>query len=256
MPIIKFKSRDEVPEGLAVEEKDGGFVVDVVDKVKLDEFRTNNVSLAKERDELRNKVSTFAALVGEDPETFKGELEELRNTHQQVKDGKLKGTTAVEEEVARRLTSVKENYDGQIRALTTERDKERREREALDARVRRSVIERDVMKAILAPDSGVNPVSAPDILARAYALYTVDDQERLVPKQGDVVVYGSDGSTPMPPNEWLQKLLVEAPYFSLNSSGGGASGGADSKLPKGYSQEDWDKLSPTERIKLSRQAAR
>lgn len=255
MPIIKFKTKEEVPEGLTAVEKDGAYVVDVVEKTKLEEFRTNNISLARERDELKNKVSTYASLIGDDPDTFKGELEELRTTHQQVKDGKLKGTDAVEAEVTRRVASVKEGYDAQIKTLSTERDRERQGREALDARLRRSIIDSAVTQAILASDSGINPATTPDILSRAYKLFTVNEKEELVPKQGDAVIYGSDGATPMSVKEWLQKLQVEAPYFSLQSAGGGASGNADSKLPKGYTQETWDKLSPQERIKLARRAA-
>jgi hypothetical protein len=255
MPIIKFTSRDQVPEGLAVVEKDGGFVVDVVDKTKLDQFRDNNVNLAKERDELKNKVDAYAAVIGDDPAAAAGELSELRSVNQQVKDGKLKGSEAVEQEVTRRVAAVKEGYDGQIRSLTTERDRERQGKEALDGRLKRTILEREVTSAILASDSGINPAATPDILARASTLYTVTAEEKLVPKQGEAVVYGQDGVSPMPVKEWLQKLVVEAPHFSLKSSGGGASGNTDSKLPGGYTQESWDKLSPTERIKLARKQA-
>lgn len=255
MPIIKFKSAAEVPEGLKAEEKEGVFVVDVVEKSKLDEFRNNNVNLARERDELKNKVEVYAAVVGDDPDAFKGELGELRNVSQQVKDGKLKGSDAVEQEVARRVASVKEGYDGQIRTLTQERDRERQDKTALDGELRRSIVNQAVNEAILASDSGINPAAAPDILARAHNLYTVTPERKLVPKNGDAVVYGQDGVSPMPVKEWLQKLVVEAPHFSLNSSGGGASGGADTKLPGGMSQEAFDKLSPQERIKAARKAS-
>ena len=50
---FKFKSREEIPAEIANHyvEREGAFVLDaegVVEKAKLDEFRTGNVSLRKE----------------------------------------------------------------------------------------------------------------------------------------------------------------------------------------------------------------
>lgn len=55
---FKFESKDEVPaEHLSLyTERDGAWLLDVegaVEKAKLDEFRTSNVALLKERDELK-----------------------------------------------------------------------------------------------------------------------------------------------------------------------------------------------------------
>jgi hypothetical protein len=58
---LKFKSKDEIPAelaGLYVVEREGAWVLDVdgaVEKSKLDEFRNTNVSLIKERDDLKNR---------------------------------------------------------------------------------------------------------------------------------------------------------------------------------------------------------
>ena len=57
---FKFKSKDEVPaEHLSLyTERDGAWLLDVegaVEKTKLDEFRTSNVALLKERDELKQR---------------------------------------------------------------------------------------------------------------------------------------------------------------------------------------------------------
>ena len=58
----RIRTRDEVPEeqrGLYAE-REGGWVLDVegaVDKAKLDEFRTTNVALLKERDELQQRFA-------------------------------------------------------------------------------------------------------------------------------------------------------------------------------------------------------
>ena len=83
---FKIKSKDEVPaehQSLYVE-RDGVWVLDVdgaVEKAKLDEFRTTNVSLLKERDDLKKRFE------GIDPEEVrkladeKSRLEEERLLH-------------------------------------------------------------------------------------------------------------------------------------------------------------------------------
>jgi hypothetical protein len=73
----KFKTKDEVPvEHLALyAERDGARVLDVegaVEKSKLDEFRNTNVSLLKERDELKKRFE------GIDPEQVRALAEEKR----------------------------------------------------------------------------------------------------------------------------------------------------------------------------------
>ena len=57
---FKFKTKDEIPaEHLALyAEREGAWVLDVdgaVEKTKLDEFRNTNVSLLKERDDLKKR---------------------------------------------------------------------------------------------------------------------------------------------------------------------------------------------------------
>src|SRR5438270_10067712 len=67
---FKFKSKDEIPadQSSLYVERDGAWVLDaegIVEKSKLDEFRNTNVSLIKERDELRQRYE------GIDPEAVK-----------------------------------------------------------------------------------------------------------------------------------------------------------------------------------------
>lgn len=62
---LKFKTKEEIPaEHLPLyAEREGGWVLDVdgvVDKSKVDEFRTTNVTLLKERDDLKKRFCHFA----------------------------------------------------------------------------------------------------------------------------------------------------------------------------------------------------
>lgn len=255
MPDIKFKTRDEIPEGLKGTEKeaDGGFVVKVVAQSKLDEFRDNNLAIARERDEYKNKVTAYAAL-GDDPAKLADELSALRTVDQSVKDGKLKGSDAIAAEVSARLKAQEDGYKTQIGNLTKERDAAAAARAESDAKFKRSIIDRAVTEAVLAKDSGLNPAALPDILTRAYGTYVVGDGDKLVAKNGDTIIYGADGVNPMQPNEWLKKLGESAPHFLKPSAGGGAAGSEGSGKFAGMSQEAFLKLSPSERITKYREA--
>lgn len=255
MPEIKFKTKDEIPEEFRAEAKevDGSFTVNLVLNSKLAEFRDRNIAVMQERDGLKAKVTTFETLIGADPDKFKAELEALRATDQQVKDGKLTASKTIDEEVSRRLNEGKAGYEAQIKTLANERDSERRAREASDAKFRRSIIDREITNAALSGEAGINPAALPDILTRAHAIYQVGENDALVPKRGDTIIYGSDGVSPMQPKEWLKKLVAEAPHFAKPSSGGGAAGGGSAEFG-GMAQADFLKLPATERMRVARQA--
>src|SRR5947209_12634589 len=77
----KLKSKDEVPaehQSLYVE-RDGAFVLDaegVADKSKLDEFRTNNLALLKQVEDLKSKFAGIDPEQARQLEQTKRELEE------------------------------------------------------------------------------------------------------------------------------------------------------------------------------------
>lgn len=257
MPDIKYASEDAIPEGLrefAKKADDGSYVVAVVAKSKLDEFRDNNINIARERDELKNKVATFASIAGEDFDKFKDNVKTWQTTYQQVQDGKLKGSEAVETEVNRRLTEVKTNYENQLREAGQKVNTLEAARNEYEMKYKRSQIDREITNAVLHPESGINPAALPDILTRAYGFYHVSDDGKLVAKQGDAVIYGADGVTPMQPKEWLGKVLEASPYFGKQSTGGGAAGAGGNKSYGGLAQAEFDKLPAHERLALARSA--
>lgn len=252
----KFASKDEVPEDLRgdAKEVDGKWVVSVVSKAKLTEFRDNNINLAQERDRLKAANEIYVKL-GDDPEKLAKELGELRDTAQLVKDGKLKGSDTVEAAVAERVKAAKEAFDAQRVELAAKLSASEARAKEIDGKFRRSVVDREITNAVLAEDSGINPAALPDVLARAYGTYQVTDDGKLVAKNGDTVIYGQDGVTPMKPKEWLGKVLENSPYLGKQSAGGGANGGDGKGAKHGMSDAEWDKLDPVERINRARGTA-
>lgn len=253
MPDLTYAKREEVPTELAdhVKEVEGKFVVSVVAKAQLTEFRDRNIAVSKERDTYKAQLEGYAGLVGADLEAAKANLAELRDIKQQVADGKLKGDPAVQAEVTRRLKDVNEQHQRDLAAAAKARDDEKAARLAAEDKLKRSTVEQAVTNAVLAKESGVNPTALPDVLHRAHAIFSVEN-DRLIAKNGDAIQYGSDGVTPLSPKEWLSKVLQEAPYLGLQSNGGGASG--DKTGLKGVSETELHQMSGTEMIRRARAA--
>lgn len=256
MPKIIFETLDQVPEWLRGDAKEvnGKVEADVVQSAKVNEFRDNNIKLSTERDSLVKEKELFTSLIGEDVEAFKTEIEALRKTKQEVDDGKLKGSDTIAKEVEARVLNLKGDYEKQIQAANKETVAYKEKAASLETRLKNTHIDRAITSAVLDEDSGVDPRALPDILERARKVYTVEGDDKLVAKDGEAVIYGSDGATPLPPSEWLDKLKEQAPYFFKTSQGGGATG-SDGKLPAGLTQEQYDKLSGAEKLALSRKAA-
>jgi hypothetical protein len=257
MPDITFDSLDSIPEGLreGAKQVDGKFVVNAVLNSKLQEFRNNNIEVVKDRDTWKTRYEKVAPLIGDDVEKFASELPQLRTIAQQVADGKLKGSDAIEaavkERVENQIKAAEEKQrelDGRIHTIAGERDEYK-------SKFERSVLDQQITNAILAQDSVANPAAMPDILARAAKQFVVQKDGTVLPMNGDKIVYGADGVNPMSPNEWLTKLVSEAPYLGKASAGGGAAGGsAGVEGSYGMSQADFQKLDPSTRIRLAREA--
>jgi len=255
MPDISFDSLDAVPEGLKEVAKDNGsgkFVVNVVPAAKLDEFRNNNIAVSKERDTLKSFKDLWAPIIGEDPDAFKADVERLRTVDQEVKDGKLKGSKDIEAEVNRRVETMKTGYETRLQAAEQARVAAEATAKDADTRFKRSIVDRAITDAVLNEKSGAEPRALPDIIERAAKVFAVGDDGKLTPKEGEAIIYGADGATPMTPNEWLGKLKESAPYFFKASGGGNAGGGNTSKIPGGLTKEAYDKLPPDKKLELAR----
>ena len=81
MPDFLFDNVEQIAEELRGDAKKndaGKFVLNLVPKTKLDEFRENNIKLSKERDDLSKVVAKVLPIVGEDADKFAEELAALR----------------------------------------------------------------------------------------------------------------------------------------------------------------------------------
>jgi len=224
MPLkYKRKTKDEIPaEHLPLyAEREGAWVLDVdgaVEKSKLDEFRNNNVALAKERDDLKKRYE------GIDPDAVKALADEKRQLEeaQQLKAGE------VEKVVENRIKGVKADLEKQIATLTTERD-------AMTGRLTSIQIDQGVLT--VATKRGLRPTAIPDITARARSIFRlVNGVPTALDPDGKTLRYGKDGLTPMTLEAWVDAQVSEAPHlFESNAGGGAASNGSggDEAIPPG-----------------------
>ena len=212
---FKFKSREEIPAELAnlYVEREGAFVLDaegVVEKTKLDEFRTGNVALRKELEDFKTRFD------GIDPEEVRKLAEEKRKLELQAQGHKPEELDRL---VGERIKGLKADWDKQLSTVTGERD-------SLTSRLTAIQIDQGVLT--VATKRGLRPTAIPDITARARLVFKlVNGAPRAFEADGTTVRYGKDGVTPMTLEEWVDAQTSDAPHlFEANAGGGAASNGA------------------------------
>ena len=242
MPLkFKVKTKDEIPaaqQALYVE-RDGAWVLDVdgaVDKSKLDEFRTSNVTLLKQLQEHQQRFE------GINPEEVRQLAEEKRKLEeqQQLKAGEF------ERVLESRLKGAKAESNKQLAAVTVERD-------SLHARLSSIQIDQAVVAA--ATQRGLRATALPDITARARTTFRlVNGVPQAFEADGQTARMGKDGQTPLTVAEWIDTQVSDAPHLFESNAGGGAagdgSGGAGHRSVKNpFRKETWNL---TEQMKLQK----
>ena len=215
---FRYKSKDEIPAEHAgfYAEREGAWLLDVdgaVDKAKLDESRTTNAALLKERDELKQRFD------GIDPE----EVRKLAAEKRQLEEAQaLRAATSagdVDKVVENRIKGLRSDWEKQLGAVTAERD-------SLNGRLTSIQIDQGVTLA--GTKRGLRPTAVADITARARTVFRlVNGAAVAFEADGKTPRYGKDGITPMSLDEWVDTQVAEAPHlFEANAGGGAASGGA------------------------------
>jgi hypothetical protein len=232
---FKFKTREEIPAELQPHyvERDGAWMLDadgVVEKTKLEEFRTSNVTLLKERDDLKKRFE------GIDPD----EVRRLADENRSLRTATL--SEDAKREMDAQLKTTKAGFEKQLAGVTSERD-------ALHGRL--TAIQIDQAVVTEATKRGLRPTAIPDITARARTTFKLVDG---VPQafDGQTARMGKDG--PMTLAEWVDALVSDAPHlFEANAGGGAAgsgSGGAGNRSVKNpFRKETWNL---TEQMKLQK----
>ncbi len=228
-----LKSIDEVDEGFrSLYTKVGDeFVLDVDDgayKAKISQFRDNNIDLAKKLEaagataaqvqELTEKLGAFKGI--DDPDAAREALKQL----QDLEDDKLISAGKLDEVLAQRTERMKADFDGQIDALTKDRDTYQTSASNYKAQLSEVVIDNGLQRAVTGVAS-VRSGAMRDILSRGRDTWALDESGSPVPTGPDKkTMFGKDGKSPLSMEEWAQDLVQTAPYLFEGSAGGGAQG--------------------------------
>ena len=212
MPLkFKFASKSEIPaEHLPLNvERDGAFVLDaegVVEKSRLDEFRTNNLSL---KNQLAEQTAKFDGI---DPDAVKTLLAEKAQLEEQklIKDGE------VEKLVENRTKKIVGDLEKRLHGAEQQAS-------SLSAQLLEKEIERHVVEA--GTKLGLRASAIPDLKGRARNIFKISGGTiSAVDLDGQTPVFGRDGVTPLTFDEWVARQVVDAPHLFESSAGGGAVG--------------------------------
>lgn len=215
MPLkFQVASLDEVPEAQRqlYTQHDGRFFLDVdgaVSKEKLDEFRTTNIELKRQMDELK-KV---------DPK----EYQRLVDLEKELKKGKTVPAEEVDRIVTERITAMRTEYDGKLNEAATLNQN-------LSTRLEAVMIDASVKD--VAAKGGALPTALDDVLSRAKAVFRVKDGQVVAFDTKGQPLYDKDGTSPLSIESWVKGLKASAPHLfnmprGTGAPGGGGPGGMD-----------------------------
>lgn len=212
---------EDVPENVRTiyKPENGKFILDVegaVPKERLDEFRNNNIQLQQQLDKLKDV----------DPVKYR----ELTELQRKLQEKELIEKGEVEKVVDLRTQAMREDLTNK---LTTSQTALEKAQNMLNTLLIDNVIKSAAIK------NGVVPEAVDDVVLRAKAVYTVVDGVPTPKDAAGQVIFGKDGKTPMPVEEWLVGLKGSAKHLFIGNSGSGAGGGnGTGKLNPGASSID------------------
>ena len=175
-------------------------------RVKLDEFRSNNVKLLKDMDALSAKFN------GIDLDNYN----ELLKQQQEQKDKTLIDAGKIDELLEERTKAM-------IKTHNNELEKIQGENTTLHSQLAGLVIDSAVRDS--AVKSGVVETAINDILLRSKAVFNLVDGKAIPHDSDGNIVYGSSSADPMTVEEWVKSQQDEAPHLFKASQGGGSEHG-------------------------------
>jgi len=234
---------DSIPEALqsAYVEKDGAYHLDVegmVDKSKLDDFRSNNVKLLKDLEAMQGKFKNV-------------DLDQYNNLLQAHNDGtdkKLLDEGKIEELFEERTKRMREAHNEELGKVQGENDTHRRQLEGLmiDASVRDS-----------ATKQGVAPTAMDDVILRAKTIFKLKEGQATPFDSDGNVVYASGSAEPMSVDAWVKSLTGTAPHlFSPSNGGGSQHGNRSGKDSATISRVEFDSMNQLTRSEFARKGGK
>lgn len=222
MPIkYKLETLDGVDAAIAAlySEKDEAgkklFVLDVegaVDETRLNEFRSNNVTLKKQIAEVNHRFD------GIDPDEHRKLKEAVGGLSADEIPEIVSKAKNLEKVIETRTAAMRAEHDKTVGKLTADRD-----------RIQGQLSELSINQAVLAEATklGLKPTAQVDITTRARQVFKLDSNGSPVAYEADgkTMKYGKD-TNPLSIVEWCESMKVVAPHLFEESKGTGNAAGS------------------------------
>ncbi len=177
----------------------------LVPKAKLDEFRTTNTALLKERDDLKGRFADI------DPDEYKT----LKERKDLLDQGKLVTAEGVDVAVKKRLEGLTKEHQTTIQNITERAA-------AAERKVAEFMIDGELLKA--GAELGLRSTATDDLILRGRSIFSMKDGKLIATGPDGSPIYGATGADPLTPKEYVQRLLKAAPHLFDESGGAGAGG--------------------------------
>jgi len=215
-----YDRQEDIPEQYRADysEKDGKWVVEVegmVEKEKLEEFRTNNITLDRRAKELETQLANYTGLDPAEYKRMKGELDAIQNK-KMLEAGEV--DKLAEKLAQERLAPVKE----ELSATQAKLKKSEEVQASTFAKLSRFVVD-DALRTV-ALDLKVRKEAIPDLILRGRDLWQYKD-DKIVAMDGDRPRLNKDGTGPLDMVDWGRAVIGIAPHLLEPSQGAGGAGG-------------------------------
>jgi hypothetical protein len=239
--VATIEEVEEKHRDLYKKAADGKFYLqteeDAEAKKKIDEFRTNNINLMKDKEELERKLKNIG-----DPK----QIEEMKKKLQLIEDKKMIEAGKLDELVDQKVARMKADFETQIAKMTEALTAKDLSLVKVNEHLSSVLIDSEITKAVTSV-GGVRKDAMQDILARGRRVWRLEEGKP-IPKEGDKLLYGKDGKAAMTFDEWAHILADTAPFLFEGSGGSGAAGNEKANIQAG--KVDWAKVPPNERLKM------
>lgn len=240
---LKFKVSDlnEVPEAfraLYIQQQDGSFLLGVdgaVDKGQLDEFRSNNIGLSQQKEQLEQQLQQLSTKFGDlDPEQAREAMEMMNK----IRDQKLIEEGKIEELIEARTKDMLANHSAREQELTKAVKEWESKHTSLHNDFTKLKIGSDLLGA-LSKVGKIHDSSRGIITDLAAQTWKLDEAQKLVAMNGDQPVYSpTDATKKLSPDEWAVDFANQYPYLFETttgiSAGQGGQGGQGGGQIQGY----------------------
>ena len=176
----------------------------LVPKAKVDEFRNNNIKLKTENEDLQKRADILGDMT-------QAEFLALKKKAEGGDLSEEEKAALIETEVGKRIVKLNETNEATVTDLRTKLS-------SSDSKLSKVLIDTELKSIGIA--MGVKPEAVTDFITRGRSVFKMVDG-KAVPMEGEDILFGKDGLTPLSMKDWSTGLASDAPHLFKESGGAG-----------------------------------